>query len=202
MGKSSSNQALEKNRQSIMLPPGSRRSKIRPPRKSLVGSVGGNANGESGSDGAVDFEKSWSVLSNAIVQIQRKNVSSLSYEQLYRKAYLLVLRKFGAKLYDSVTQLIAQHLLERRSKVLDIFTATSSSSVGDSINEDFMKAVLLEWDEHLQSMKFISDVLMYLNRVYVKENKKLLIYDLGIQLFKNNFVKYNDNEIGENLLPS
>lgn len=183
-----------------MLPPGSRRSKIRPPRKSLVGSVGGNANGESGSDGAVDFEKSWSVLSNAIVQIQRKNVSSLSYEQLYRKAYLLVLRKFGAKLYDSVTQLIAQHLLERRSKVLDIFTATSSSSVGDSINEDFMKAVLLEWDEHLQSMKFISDVLMYLNRVYVKENKKLLIYDLGIQLFKNNFVKYNDNEIGEKLI--
>lgn len=177
-----------------MLPPGSRRSKIRPPRKSLVSTSIGNSSGDS----VIDYDLSWSVLSNAITQIQNKNVSKLSYEQLYRKAYILVLRKYGAKLYDDVSLLIRQHLLQKRQNLLAILNL--SSSLNNSINEDFMKAVLVEWDEHLQSMKFISDVLMYLNRVYVKEHKKLLIYDLGIQLFKDNIVKYEDNELGSKLI--
>lgn len=177
-----------------MLPPGSRRSKIRPPRKSLVSSSIGNSSGDS----VIDYDLSWSVLSNAITQIQNKNVSKLSYEQLYRKAYILVLRKYGAKLYDDVSLLIRQHLLQKRQNLLAILNL--SSTLNNSINEDFMKAVLVEWDEHLQSMKFISDVLMYLNRVYVKEHKKLLIYDLGIQLFKDNIVKYEDNELGSKLI--
>lgn len=177
-----------------MLPPGSRRSKIRPPRKSLVSSSIGNSSG----DAAVDYDASWSILSNAITQIQNKNVSKLSYEQLYRKAYILVLRKYGAKLYDDVSMLIKQHLLQKREYLLALLN--SSSSLNNSINEDFMKAVLLEWDEHLQSMKFISDVLMYLNRVYVKEHKKLLIYDMGIQLFKDSIIKYENNELGIKLI--
>lgn len=177
-----------------MLPPGSRRSKIRPPRKSLVSSSVGNPSGDS----AVDYELSWWVLSNAITQIQNKNVSKLSYEQLYRKAYTLVLRKYGTKLYDDVASLIKEHLLRKRDGLLAILK--SSSSLNNSINEEFMKAILLEWDEHLQSMKFVSDVLMYLNRVHVKEHKKLLIYDLGIQLFKENIIKHDDNYLGSKLI--
>ncbi|CAH2351754.1 cullin-3 [[Candida] railenensis] len=181
-----------------MLPPGSRRSKIRPPRNSLLSSfVGGSASSSSGSSstanaGAEDYEKSWAILSSAIIQIQNKNVSNLSYEQLYRKAYILVLRKQGSRLYENVTQLIVKHLLERREALL---AKLSKESGGE-----FLKTLLSEWTEHLQSMKFISDVLMYLNRVYVKERKKLLIYDLGIQLYKENLIKYNNNEVGEKLI--
>ena len=36
--------------------------------------------------------------------------------------------------------------------------------------------------------------------MYVKEHKKLLIYDLGIQLFKEYVVLYNDNEIGSRMI--
>ncbi|CUM67154.1 uncharacterized protein PRCAT00004846001 [Priceomyces carsonii] len=169
-----------------MLPAGGRRSKIRPPRKSLIASSVGGA----GSDAALDYEKAWLVLSNAINQIQSKNVSNLSYEQLYRKAYILVLRKFGARLYDNVASSITQHLLQRRTELLKF----------SNDSEEFMKQTIVEWEEHMQSMKFISDVLMYLNRVYVREHKKLLIYDLGIQLFKDNILKYNDNEVGSKLI--
>lgn len=169
-----------------MLPAG-RRSKIRPPRKSLVNSLLDNSNNV---DPVVDYDKSWVTLSNAIAQIQNKNVSNLSYEQLYRKAYVLVLRKFAGKLYEDVSSVIAQHLLRRREVLLSITDG----------NEEFMKQVLLEWNEHLQAMKFVSDVLMYLNRVYVKEHKRLLIYDLGIQLFKDNIIKYNNNEVGDKLV--
>ncbi|KAK6197882.1 Cullin [Scheffersomyces amazonensis] len=168
-----------------MIPAGNRRSKIRPPRKSLVSS----SLESSTTDPTVDFEKSWSILSNAIVQIQNKSVSNLSYEQLYRKAYILVLRKYGGKLYENVATIITLHLLKRRDYLLTIYN-----------EEEFMKATLVEWNEHLQSMKFISDVLMYLNRVYVKEHKKLLIYDLGIQLFKDNVIKYNDDQVGKRIV--
>lgn len=164
-----------------MLPISSRKSKIRPPRKSLVS--GGP--GDLGGNNSVDFEKSWEILSNAIQQIQNKNVSNLSYEQLYRKAYMLVLRKFGGKLYDNVASVIKEHLLLRRQVIMN-----NNSQV------EFMKSLIVEWDEHLQSMKFISDVLMYLNRVYVRDHKKLLIYDLGIQLFKDYVIRYNNNEVG------
>lgn len=180
-----------------MLPTVRRSSRIRPPRRSLVSSfVGASGTGATGgADNAnvVDYDKSWAILSSAIKQIQNKNVSNLSYEQLYRKAYVLVLRKFGAKLYENVSELIKNHLLQRREILL-------KENSGLESPEDFLKAILLEWTEHLQSMKFISDVLMYLNRVYVKEHKRLLIYDLGIQLFKENVVKYNDDEVGKKLI--
>lgn len=152
-----------------------RTSKIKPPRKSVT---------------SVNFDQNWAVLSNAIVQIQNKNVSNLSYEHLYRKAYTLVLHKYGLKLYDCVSKLIQTHLLRRRQTIL----AQSTNLVG------LLSATLNEWNDHLQSMKFISDVLMYLNRVYVKEHNRLLIYDLGLQLFKDYVIMYEDNTVGHRLI--
>ncbi|RCK62527.1 Cullin-3 [Candida viswanathii] len=169
-----------------MMPPGGRRSKIRPPRKSLIRSSDLSDSSNPNADPTVDFDKNWLILSNAISQIQNKNVSNLSYEQLYRKAYALVLRKHGGKLYEHVTDAIRAHLLARREYLISV----------SANHELFMQALIQEWNDHLQSMKFISDVLMYLNRVYVKEQKKLLIYDLGIMLFKDHVIKYNDHEIG------
>lgn len=170
-----------------MLPAGSRRSKIRPPRKSL-------ASLDSSLD-ALDYDASWQVLASAIVQIQNKSVYNLLYEQLYRKSYTLVLRKFGGRLYDDVAALIGQHLRNRRQSLLLSFDSNLWWS-----NEEFLKAVVKEWSENLQLMKFISDVLMYLNRVYVKENKRLLIYDLGMVLFDINFIRFNNMEVGSKLI--
>ncbi|RLV91109.1 Cullin-3-A [Spathaspora sp. JA1] len=169
---------------------GGRRSKIRPPRKFLVNSSSENSAVNTSGDPTIDFEKSWSILNNAIAQIQNKNVSNLSYEQLYRKAYILVIKKFGGKLYNNVAAIITQHLLIIRSNLVGL----------NCTNEEFLKRVIQEWDEHLQAMKFISDVLMYLNRVYVKEHKKLLVYDLGVQLFKDNIVKHNEDEVGNKII--
>ncbi|CAK9436501.1 uncharacterized protein LODBEIA_P10590 [Lodderomyces beijingensis] len=166
-----------------MTPAGGRRSKIRPPRKSLISSSHSDANS---TDPTIDFDKNWAILQNAISQIQNKNVSNLSYEQLYRKAYVLVIRKFGEKLYGKVSEAVTEHLLSERQKLLALSTNA----------EGFIQALTRQWDEHLQSMKFIEDVLMYLNRVYVKEQKRLEISDLGVHLFKENIIMYNNNEIG------
>lgn len=167
-----------------MIPAGLKRTKIRAPRKLLV--LGSN------SENTIDYDASWQVLASAIRQIQQKNVSNLLYEQLYRKAYTLVLRKSGGRLYDDVAALISEHLRHRRNEVLLL------SQLQDP--EDFLKAAVREWAEHLQLMKFISDVLMYLNRVYVRENKKLLVYDLGVVLFDVNFIRLDNMALGNKLI--
>lgn len=169
-----------------MLPSGSKRTKIRPPRRSLLDSaISGVVK-----DHGAEFEKSWKLLSLAIKLIQEKNVSELSYEQLYRMAYTLVLKNYGTKLYDNVSQQIKQHLLQRRLHLV----------LSDMDEAGFLKEITVEWNEHLQAMKFISDVLMYMNRVHVKEQKVPYIYDLGIALFLENVIEYNEHEIGRRLI--
>jgi len=140
----------------------------------------------------VDFEKSWAVLSDAIREIENKNAFELSFEELYRKSYNLVLRKYGKQLYESVKNLVGEYLFGIR----DSLTSKYES------NEDkveFLKSMSGRWEDHMLSMRMISDVLMYLDRVYAKENHLPLIYDVGINLFRDNVVKYDKNRIGDML---
>lgn len=52
----------------------------------------------------------WSLLKNAIQEIQKKNNSGLSFEELYRNAYTMVLHKHGEKLYTGLRDVVTEHL--------------------------------------------------------------------------------------------
>ncbi|QPG75927.1 hypothetical protein FOA43_003313 [Brettanomyces nanus] len=165
-----------------MLPNSTRgRTKIRPPRKILSSEV--------------DVEKSWAVLQKAIEEIQHKNASKLSFEELYRNAYNLVLRKHGKLLYDRVEGQIRKCLSEQVR--LGLLNKLASSGIDD---RQFLQALNKEWEDHLLSMRMISDVLMYLDRVYAKESHLPLIYDVGLNAFRDSVIKYNNNEIGDKII--
>ena len=154
------------------------RTKIRPPRKVL--------------SGAIDVEKSWDVLQKAIEEIQQKNASKLSFEELYRRAYNLVLHKHGKFLYDRIETQIRDHLRDTiRVRLLEKLQNPSSD------DRQFLQEMNSLWEDHLLSMRMISDVLMYLDRVYAKESHLPLIYDVGLNAFKDSVIKYNNNEIGK-----
>ena len=55
----------------------------------------------------------WSLLKNAIQEIQKKNNSGLSFEELYRNAYTMVLHKHGEKLYTGLTEVVHEHLTKK-----------------------------------------------------------------------------------------
>eukprot|EP00118_Oscarella_pearsei_P022267 m.254598 g.254598 ORF g.254598 m.254598 type:complete len:154 (+) comp40385_c0_seq53:1439-1900(+) len=57
----------------------------------------------------------WNLLKNAIQEIQKKNNSGLSFEELYRNAYNMVLFKQGEQLYDRSKNVVEQHLLGKVS---------------------------------------------------------------------------------------
>lgn len=52
----------------------------------------------------------WNLLKNAIQEIQKKNNSGLSFEELYRNAYTMVLHKHGEKLYSGLKEVVQDHL--------------------------------------------------------------------------------------------
>uniref|UniRef100_A0A1X7STA6 Cullin N-terminal domain-containing protein n=1 Tax=Amphimedon queenslandica TaxID=400682 RepID=A0A1X7STA6_AMPQE len=54
------------------------------------------------------------LLRNAIREIQKKNNSGLSFEELYRNAYTLVLHKQGARLYTMLREVINSHLINEK----------------------------------------------------------------------------------------
>lgn len=103
----------------------------------------------------------------------------------------MVLRKNGKQLYDSVCELVGAHLHTLRLALV------AKSKEMDCSSGELLGMVKTFWDDHTLSMRMISDVLMYLDRVYAKENHLPLIYDAGINLFRDNIIKYNNNELGE-----
>lgn len=58
------------------------------------------------------INKLWAMLRNAIIEIQKKNNSGLSFEELYRNAYTMVLHKFGEKLYRGTSEVVHDHLAQ------------------------------------------------------------------------------------------
>lgn len=59
----------------------------------------------------------WTLLKNAIQEIQKKNNSGLSFEELYRNAYTMVLHKHGEKLYTGLRDVVTDHLVNKASPV-------------------------------------------------------------------------------------
>lgn len=114
----------------------------------------------------------WSSLADAMDEIHNRNASSLSFEELYRNAYNLVLHKHGSLLYDGVTDKITNQLLK---------TAEHLANVPDS---SLLEEVATSFREHSITMVMIRDILMYMDRTYVDQNRKRPIYELGLHLFR------------------
>ena len=99
--------------------------------------------------------KTWQTLSNAIHEIHKQNASGLSFEELYRNAYNMVLHKFGDKLYSGLTDTITAHL------------KTVAEHVQSANDAEFLNELKDKWDKHKISSIMIRDILMYMVRAQV-----------------------------------
>jgi cullin 3 len=119
-----------------------------------------------------DATKVWDILARAIDEIYNRNASQLSFEELYRHAYNLVLHKHGAVLYEGVTAKLTQHLTE----TVEQLATTHPTSL--------LESVATSWKEHCVTMVMIRDILMYMDRTYVTQHKRRTVYELGLHLFR------------------
>jgi len=114
----------------------------------------------------------WVQLGRAIDEIHNRNASQLSFEELYRNAYNLVLHKHGSLLYEGVTEKISLHL----SNIAESTAASPEASLLEHTSE--------AWSNHRMTMVMVRDILMYMDRTYVVQHKKRPVYELGLQLFR------------------
>ncbi|XP_049851425.1 cullin-3 isoform X1 [Schistocerca gregaria] len=124
-------------------------------------------------------ESIWALLKNAIQEIQKKNNSGLSFEELYRNAYTMVLHKHGERLYTGLKEVVTQHL---ESKVRE--------DVLNALHNNFLQTLNQAWNDHQTSMVMIRDILMYMDRVYVQQNDVDNVYNLGLIIFRDQVVRY------------
>ena len=84
-------------------------------------------------------QQTFSSLASAMDEIHNRNASTLSFEELYRNAYNLVLHKHGSLLYEGVQDRLAMHLrhsggklivVAREESVANNVISTSSSNNG------------------------------------------------------------------------
>ena len=106
-------------------------------------------------------------------EIHRQNASGLSFEELYRNAYNMVLHKFGDKLYSGLTETITLHL------------KSVAGEVQAANDEQFLLELKDKWDKHKLSSIMIRDILMYMDRTYVASQKKVPVYERGLQIFRD-----------------
>jgi cullin 3 len=123
----------------------------------------------------------WLMLKSAIQEIQKKNNSGLSFEELYRNAYTMVLNKFGEKLYTGLKEVVTEHLINKVRR--DILGA---------LNNNFLYILNQSWNDHQTAMVMIRDILMYMDRVYVQQFNVEPVYNLGLLLFRDHIVRYTN----------
>lgn len=124
-------------------------------------------------------ESIWTLLKNAIQEIQKKNNSGLSFEELYRNAYTMVLHKHGERLYNGLKEVVTHHLQHKVRE--DVLRA---------LNNNFLQTLNTAWTDHQTSMVMIRDILMYMDRVYVQQNDVENVYNLGLQIFREEIVRH------------
>ncbi|KAI0875987.1 Cullin [Hypoxylon argillaceum] len=178
---------------------GGRGGRIRPPRRLAMQAGGKN-----------EFEHCWEKLHEALRDIHTKNAGDLSFEQLYRYSYKIVLMKSGHILYDRVKGFeegwFANKVMPPISALItkNLVSITLDGAAGVSVverramGEKFLKVVRGSWENHNMSMNMIADVLMYLDRGYGQEHNRPSIYTITIGLFRDNILRANLGATGSN----
>eukprot|EP00986_Skeletonema_menzelii_P008189 scaffold3381_cov144-Skeletonema_menzelii.AAC.4 len=146
-------------------------------------------------------------LASAMDEIHNRNASTLSFEELYRNAYNLVLHKHGGLLYEGITERLTVHLRRCGGRLVTLqreiaqssggtTNKTKSVSGGGAANsgigagsDSLLQYRLLEelsraWTEHRITMVMVRDIFMYMDRTYVPQQRKRPVYDLGLWLFR------------------
>jgi len=125
-------------------------------------------------------EESLALLKKGIIEIQNGNASNLRFEELYRKAYTLVLHKHGRMLYDGVEEVIVNKL-EETAQILD-----------EKNSDVLVDSIIREWEDHVTKMGMIRDILMYMDKTSSQQKDHIPVYDLGLLKFLENVLHYSD----------
>ncbi len=110
-------------------------------------------------------------IRRAIDEIYNKNAAELSFEEIYRFSYYLILAEKGKMLYDAVEMRMSQHL-EKMSGEITVCP-----------DEQLLQKLAERFFHHRVVMSMLRDVLLYMDKTFVVEQECMHVYELGLHLF-------------------
>ncbi|GAB0497943.1 hypothetical protein MMPV_009281 [Pyropia vietnamensis] len=122
-------------------------------------------------------EETWASIRSALLAIYRRDTSSLSYEELYRYAYNMVLNKLGDMLYNGLAETLRSHLAGVAS------AAAAAPAAG------LLAELGAQWHWFSLSLVSVRDILMYMDRTYVVSRRLPSVRALGLALFRDTVVR-------------
>ncbi|KAH9253526.1 hypothetical protein BASA81_008573 [Batrachochytrium salamandrivorans] len=121
----------------------------------------------------LEVDQSLFKIQTAISEIHQHNVSLLSYEELYRVGYTMVMNKHGSRLFSMVSSCLREHCLVQLAKL----QRTNDNQVLDCTAE--------VWRNHVREVNMVVDVVLYLERVWIpQQDNKPTIGQLAHGLFR------------------
>lgn len=123
--------------------------------------------------GSQNRDAMWAVLESAIREIHQGRSGQLSFEELYRTGYYMVVYKFGSFLY--------QGFLDTEQSILKRVAADLAAAP----RETLLEATRARWAEHTRSLGMVKDVLMYLDRVFVAAHRLPSVWEAGLALWRD-----------------
>jgi cullin 3 len=101
----------------------------------------------------------------------------------------MVIYKYGRKLYDGVRTTISEYLMMVRQERIE--PSLPNDVVNNSAQElGFLKKLKEAWEEHETCLRMISDVLMYLDRTYLKQETLPYVYPMGQNVFRDSILHH------------
>jgi len=91
----------------------------------------------------------------------------------------MILYNFGEKLYSGLVATMTSHLKEIASSL----EATEGSS--------FLEELNTKWNDYYKSLPFLRDILRYMERTYIPSTKKTRVYELDLNLSRENVIYSN-----------
>jgi len=123
-----------------------------------------------------DAESNWNNMRDSIKRIYDQQASNLSYEELYRTGYNLVLHKYGDLLYNGVKQATVEQLKP--------FKNILEQCPEDQLLKEFSNT----WERCKMCIDMIKDILMYMDRNYVPKQKLPTVEHMQTSQFKNHVI--------------
>jgi cullin 3 len=126
-----------------------------------------------------DFESHWTVLAASLREIHTKDASNLSFEELYRTTYQLMLHPPGSQLLHGRVVELEKNWLSNdvhprvAASVTPNLLVLEETAAPDQVNEGrdaaerFLSQIREVWEDHQLCMGLITDVLMYMVRLLV-----------------------------------
>ncbi|EFC47621.1 predicted protein [Naegleria gruberi] len=128
-------------------------------------------------------EETWNKLNNAVVAIQKKEKICTGQEELYQLCSDLARHKKSESTYSKLKLLCSKHI---ENVIYDLgHKATTDHTT-------FLNIVVKSWEEFTDQINMIRSIFLYLDRSYVMTIPDKSIWDMNLQIFKQN-LKINEH---------